>query len=274
MQATTHPRRRNGIGERLLVIAGVLMAGLIILASGCSGQSARGDLTLIVSAASALTFAFQEIGKEFEEETGIKVTFNFGSSGQLAQQIISGAPVDLFASADVGFVEEVESQESIVPGTKALYARGRLTLWTRSDSMFQPHSIHDLARPEVKRASIANPDRAPYGVAAREALQAIGIWEMVRPKLVLGENVVQALRYAQTSDVDTALVPLSLSLEASDGQYVMVPEELHRPIDQAMAVIKGTAHEGEARWFAAFIKGPKGRSILERYGYEAPDEGG
>ncbi len=231
--------------------------------------------TLTVSAASDLTYAFGEIGKQFEAETGHKVVFNFGSTGQLTQQIEQGAPVDVFAAANVSFVEDLERQGLILPDTKQMYARGRITLWTRADSPLQITSLADLTRPEVRRIAIANPDHAPYGVAARQAMQTAGIWEAVQPKLVLGDNVRQTLQYAETGNVDVAIVALSLSVPAAggtSGRWTLIPEELHPPIDQALAVIKDTKHEGAARAFATFVNGPQGRQIMRKYGLVLPGE--
>lgn len=239
---------------------------------GCTRGTSPPAVSLTVSAAADLTFAFQEIGALFTQQTGIQVIFNFGSTGQLAQQIERGAPVDLLAAANVAVIEELERQGLILPGTKALYARGRLTLWTHADSRLRIERIEDVARPEVRRLAIANPQHAPYGVAAREALQAVGIWGAVQPKLILAENVRQALLYAATGNVDVAIVALSLSVRG-EGRWVLIPEDLHTPLDQALAVIRGTRHEREARQFAAFINGPSGRPILRKYGFLLPGEG-
>jgi molybdate transport system substrate-binding protein len=131
--------------------------------------------------------------------------------------------------------------------------------------------VKDLASPEVKSVAIANPDHAPYGIAAREALQSVGIWQTIQPKLVLGENVRETLQYAATGNVDVAIVALSLSVQ-QEGRWTLVPEDLHRPIDQALAVITDTRHETQARQFAVFINGPQGRSIMRRYGFVLPGE--
>ncbi len=240
-----------------------------------TGATAVQPATLTVSAASDLTYAFGEIGKQFEAETGHKVVFNFGSTGQLTQQIEQGAPVDVFAAANVSFIEDLERQGLILPDTKQMYARGRITLWTRADSPLQITSLADLTRPEVRRIAIANPDHAPYGVAARQAMQTAGIWEAVQPKLVLGDNVRQTLQYAETGNVDAAIVALSLSVPAAggtSGRWTLIPEELHPPIDQALAVIKDTKHVAAARAFATFVNGPQGRQIMRKYGLVLPGE--
>lgn len=225
---------------------------------------------ITVAAASDLTGAFEEVGKEFQAAKNIKVVFNFGSSGMLARQIENGAPVDLFASANVDYVNQLELKDVIIPDTKKLYARGRITIWTLKNSPIHIEKISDLTRTEVKRVAIANPEHAPYGRAAREAFERGGVWEAVKPKLVYGENIRQTLQYAQTGNVEVAIVALSLSIQ-SDGRWVLVPEELHNPLDQGLAVIKGTKNEQAAREFSDFILGSQGQAVMRKYGFTLPD---
>ena len=237
-----------------------------------ASQGRPAPVTLTVSAASDLTRAFTEVGAAFEAATGTKVVFNFGSTGQLAQQIEQGAPVDVFAAANASYIDQLERQGLILPDTKQRYARGRIVLWTRADSPLKLERVEDLALPGVRRMAIANPDHAPYGTAAREALQAAGLWANVQPKLVLGENVRQALQYAETGNVDAAIVALSLVVPAAmaedvQGRYVLIPEDLHAPLDQTVAVIRSTAHEREARAFAEFVGSPAAREIMRKYGF-------
>lgn len=254
-----------------------VMCGLFLTGCQALPTAQQQPVTITVSAAADLTYAFSEIGKLFEAGTGNKVVFNFGSTGQLAQQIEQGAPVDLFAAANISFVEDLDQQNLILPDTKQLYARGRIILWTRADSPLQITRVEELARPEIVRIAIANPDHAPYGVAARQAMQAAGVWEAVQPKLVFGENVRQTLQYAETGNVDVAIVALSLSAPAAaaegvPGRWTLIPQELHPPIDQALAVVKGTPHEAVARAFAAFVNGSQGRPIMRQYGFVLPGE--
>jgi molybdate transport system substrate-binding protein len=224
---------------------------------------------ITVAAASDLTAAFEELGREFEKTQKIKVVFVFGSTGMLTRQIENGAPMDLFAAANVAYIEQLEQQGLIVPGTKAIYARGRITLWTTTDNPLRVESISDLTRPEIKRIAIANPDHAPYGLAAKQALESAGVWDAVKPKLVYGDNIRQTLQYAETGNVDVSIVALSLSQQSS-GRWTLVPEQLHQPIDQGLAVIKSTHNEQAARAFAAFVTGPRGREILGKYGFAFP----
>jgi molybdate transport system substrate-binding protein len=250
----------------------IFLALILGCTPGDAYSPAAGPPTLIVSAASDLRFAFEELGRDFEDETGARVTFNFGSTGQLARQIEQGAPVDVFAAANVSFIDDLERQGLIIPDTKALYARGFIVLWTREDSPQQFQDIEDVLQPGVRRVAIANPDHAPYGTAAREALQSAGIWKEVQPRLVLGENVSQTLQYAQTGNVDVAIVALSLAVVVEGGQYVAIPQDLHQPIDQALAVVQGAMHESQARAFASYVNSPPGRRVMERYGFVLPGE--
>jgi molybdate transport system substrate-binding protein len=231
-------------------------------------------VTLTVSAASSLSAAFTEIGKLFEAQTGNIVLFNFGASGSLAQQIERGAPVDLFAAANVGFVDDLQKKGLVLPDTVQNYARGQIVLWTRYDSPVKLERIEDLAQPAIGKMAIANPDRAPYGLAAREALKAAGVWEAVQPKIVIAETIQQTHQYAETGNVDAAIGALSLSVPAAaggkPGRYVVVPQGLYTPLDQALTVIKGTKNEAAARAFAAFITGPQGREVLQKYGFTVP----
>ncbi|HEX7313889.1 MAG TPA: molybdate ABC transporter substrate-binding protein [Pyrinomonadaceae bacterium] len=263
------PGRSRALSASLLL----LIVCVAVLLAGCRGETAKSTQprTLTVSAASDLTPAFQEIGRLFEQQDGTKVTFNFGSTGQLTQQIEQGAPVDLFAAANVSYVDGLEKKGLIIPDTKALYAQGRVTLWTRDDSTLKLERIEDLARPEFSKVAIANPEHAPYGVAAREALQAAGVWETVSRKLVYGENISQTLQYAESGNVDAAVVALSLSTQ-SKGRWVLIPAELHKPLNQALAVVKNTKHEQEARRFAAFVNSAQGRGVMRRYGFVLPGE--
>jgi len=221
---------------------------------------------LTVAAAADLTPAFEELGREFESATKIKVVFMFGSTGMLTRQIENGAPVDVFAAANVSYVDQLEQKGLIIPDSKAIYARGRITLWTPNESTIRLQGIADLARPEVMRIAIANPDHAPYGLAAKQALQSAGIWDRVQSKLVYGDNIRQTLQYAATGNVEVAIVALSLSIQ-SNGRWTLIPEELHQPLDQGLAVIKTTKNEPAARAFAAFINSPQGKAIMKKYGF-------
>ena len=256
--------------KRIIVFSFFLLTLLTTLTFGWACRQSTNEASeLTVAAASDLTPAFEEIGREFEANHKTKVVFVFGSTGMLTRQIENGAPMDLFAAANVAYVEQLEQKGLIVPGTKALYARGRITVWTTADSALQIRTIGDLVSPEVERIAIANPDHAPYGLAAQQAMQSAGIWETIKPKLVYGDNIRQTLQYAETGNVDVAIVALSLS-QQSKGRWTLIPEDLHQPIDQGLAVIKSTRNEQAAREFANFITGARGKEILAKYGFAFP----
>jgi len=225
---------------------------------------------ILVSAASDLTGAFKEIGKMYEKETGNRVVFNFGSTGMLAQQIEGGAPIDLFAAANKRYVDELEKKGLIIPETKRVYAIGRIVLATPKGGV-KLDSIEELLRPEIKRIAIANPSHAPYGMAAKEAMEKMGVWEKVKDKVVYAENIRQAMQYLETGNVDAAILAHSV-IVGSDLNYTPISQELYSPIEQTLAVIKGSKNEKKARESADFITSQKGRIIMERYGFGLPAE--
>lgn len=236
------------------------------------GMAAPGESRpeLLVAAAADLVFALREIGPRFEQAHRAKVTFTFGSSGQLTQQIQHGAPVDVFFAANLAYVEELRATGAVLADSVEPYARGQLALVTRRGGS-GPGTLSDLARKDVKRIGIANPTHAPYGVAAREALVSARVWAQVQPKLVYGENVRQALQFLETGNVDAAIVALSLA-QAPDLRVSLVDPNLHRPIIQAAAVTARSRQPDLARAFIRFVQGPQGRPVLERYGFLPPGE--
>jgi molybdate transport system substrate-binding protein len=274
---------------RLMRLALALLALAGLSACGASGAApltppptaaaapsapARPAAELTVAAASDITPAFQELGARFTERSGTPVAFNFGSTGQLAQQIERGAPFDLFYAANQSFIEELNTKGLVIPDTMEVYAQGRLTLWTRADSELRPERIADLADPAYGRIAIANPEHAPYGQAAREALERAGIWDAVEPRLVYGENIAQTLTLADTGNVDVAIMALSLSVQG-EGAWALIPAELHpgSPLVQMAAAIAGTPNEAAARQFVAFVNGPEGQAVMEKYGFILPGDG-
>lgn len=253
----------------------VLVVGLGLLVVGCAGGGPAADgatgsgVSITVSAASDLALALDELGPLFTKETGVRVVVNLGSSGQLAQQIEQGAPVEVFFSANRGYVEELVDKGLVQPADTALYGVGRVTLWTRADGPLEIETLSDLTDPRVKRIAIANPDHAPYGRAAKEALESAGLWQELQPKIVLAENVLQALQFADSGNADVAFVARSLSVQG-EGRWALVPAELHTPIEQTLAVIASAPQAAWGRRFAEFVNGPEGRPILDRYGFELP----
>ena len=247
----------------------LLAASVLVMSAACDGGSGRPEVT--VAAAADLQFAFQEIGALFEEQCGCKVTFIFGSSGNLATQIENGLPADVFASANIAYVDGLKEKGLILEDTQQLYAVGRIVLAVNKDSGVQVENLRDLLKPEVKKMAIANPEHAPYGVAAMQALQSEGIWEDLKPRLVYGENVRQALQYIQTGDAQAGIVALSVA-DVPEVSYTLIDDSLHQPLRQSLAVLRRTGEEQLARDFIAFVNGPQGRPIMKKYGFLLPGE--
>lgn len=239
-------------------------AALAAICSPCRAQTPA----LRVAAAADLYRAFQELAPLFEQETGAKVAFVFGSTGLLSKQAEQGAPFDLLFAANEEFISDLEKKGRIVPGTRQLYAIGRIVIWTRRGS---PHaaSLTDLAKPAFRRIAIANPEHAPYGMAAKEALQRVSVWTQIEDRIVYGDNVQQTLQYAQTGNVQAAIVALSLAI-GSDGSYTLLPDSLHTPIRQSAGVLRQSKNAPLARRFIAFVLSQKGQRIMQKYGFTLP----
>ncbi len=229
----------------------------------------------IVAAASDLKFAVTEIAARFEADTGRKVQLNFGSSGNFARQIRQGAPFELFMSADEDFVFEL-ANAGLTRDRGELYAVGRIALYAPKDSTIRLDA--DLkglreAWGAVRKFAIANPEHAPYGRAAQQALQALGLWDFVQPKLVLGENIAQTAQFVTTGNAQAGIIALSLALAPElqrQGSHVLLPETLHNPLRQRMVL---TRRAGEtAALFYAYLQQPSARAILKRYGFLLPGE--
>lgn len=229
----------------------------------------------LVAAAADLKFALDEIVARFERDTGQKVRVTYGSSGNLARQIGQGAPYELFLSADESLVVRLHGQGR-TRGLGDLYAIGRIVLYVPEGSPLRADpQLDDLARRlaagGVGRLAIANPDHAPYGRAAQQALQSLGLWDQVRPRLVLGENVAQAAQFAASGNADGGIIAYSLALAPQlrqRGTYALIPDTLHAPLRQRMVLLKGAGTA--ARELYVFIGSAKARPVLERYGFGIP----
>ncbi|MFN2492162.1 MAG: molybdate ABC transporter substrate-binding protein [Pyrinomonadaceae bacterium] len=243
---------------------------LIFLTVSCrsdSQQSTHVDSSeLIVAAAANLTYAFADIGPRFTSLTGTKVVFSFGATADLARQIENGAPFDVFTAADTAHLESLEREGLLTPGTRAVYARGRLVMWLPPGSTLKPARVEDITDRAFERISIAKPDVAPYGQAAVESLQTLGIWSQIESKVVYAQNVSQAKQYAATDNAEVAFIPLAL-VRPGEGSYIEVSEGSHRPIDQSLGIIKASPKQFAARQFVSFLLSSEGQELLAKKGY-------
>ena len=238
---------------------------IALLAAICGvGCKKAEQPVLTVAAAANLTGVFDEIGRTFTKETGIRVVFSYGSTAQLAQQIENAAPFDVFAAADTEHVDQLIGDGKILRESRVVYARGRLALW---DPRGVIREVGDLMADSIRFVAIAKPEAAPYGAAAVESLNALGIWEKVQPKVVYASNINMAKQYASTGNADAAFTAYSLVLGEA-GKVIVVDERLHRPIDQAAGIVAASARRVEGRRFISFLSGAEGRGLLVRFGYQ------
>jgi molybdate transport system substrate-binding protein len=246
--------------------AGIATIAALAVLAACGPRAEQREL--LVGAASDLALAMPHLAAAFEEETGVRVSATLGSSGQIAQQVLQGAPVDVFLSADRGWVERLAAAGRLERDGRVVYARGRLVLVTARRHAKRFESLTQLGA-DV-RVAIANPQHAPYGRAARQALQAAGAWDRLEPRLVIAENVRQTLQFVGTGDVDAAISALAL-MPDEEGTWVVLPESLHEPLEQEAAVLADRPMTAAALQFIAFLASPRGREILEQHRFVLPD---
>jgi molybdate transport system substrate-binding protein len=263
----------GAIKQKMSTMREFLVVSLVLISLSCHFQSSKNSQAdrsgLVVAAAANLTDAFAEIGQRFTSETGIPVVFSFGATADLARQIENGAPFDVFAAADTAHVDQLERQGRITPGTRALYARGRLVMWLPPGSTLKAAQIGDITTKEFERIAIAKPDIAPYGQATVESLRALGIWSQIEPKVIYAQSVSQAKQYAATGNAEVAFIPLAL-VKPDEGTYIEVNEESHKPINQALGIVKDSPKQAAARQFVDFLLSEGGQEILLKKGYRKP----
>lgn len=248
------------------VVIGAIAAGVLAAAPQLGWCE-----ELVVSAAVSLSNAFKELGQEFERERpGVKVLFNFGASGQLLQQIASGAPVDVFASADQETMDRAEAQRLTLAGTRFNFVRNRLVLVIPATGSSQLSSLEDLKRPGVARIAIGKPESVPAGHYAQEALQLAGLWDTLKPKYIFGQNVRQVLDYVERGEVDAGFVYASDAVVAGNKVRVVTDAPIQRPILYPVAVIATSSNPSRAREFIGFVLSQPAQVVLSRYGFAKP----
>ena len=227
-----------------------------------------------VAAAADLMYAMNEITGNFEKATGCAVRVSTGSSGNFLSQIENGAPFDVFFSADIEYPRKLEVEGLAVPGSTYLYAVGKIVLWVRKDSRLDvTKGLAVLRDPSIQKVAIANPQHAPYGRAAEEALRNAGLYDAVKDRLVLGENISQAAQFVESGNADAGILAFSLVRSPGlkeKGRYALVPEDLYAPIQQGVVLIRASQNPEDARAFLDYIKSPATAALLERYGFVLP----
>ncbi|WP_168011896.1 molybdate ABC transporter substrate-binding protein [Halomonas salinarum] len=263
----------------------LMIAGLAVAPAAMAEEVPR------IAVASSLQFALTEIAEDFQDASGRQVILNMGSSGNFRRQIAQGAPFELFLSANEGYVQALhEAGKTRDAGVR--YARGRLVWLQRQGRQGQEGEDQDSELPPVEaplaavqaavktwradgtrsRIALANPEHAPYGVAARQVLEHEGLWDASRPLQVMGENVAQAARFALSADTRGGLVAYSLvhsPMLAKQSDYRLIPEAWHAPLHQRMALVQGAGETAEA--FYAYLQSDAARRVLRDYGFGVPD---
>ena len=251
---------------------GTVILGLAFLCRVSEAQE------ITIAAAADLQFAMQDIAARFHSATGKTVKIIYGSSGNFFQQIQSGAPFDMFFSANLEYPKKLEAAGFVMPVSYYQYARGKIVVWVPKDSKIDLSAgLRALLDPTVKKIAIANPLHAPYGQAAVSAMQKEGIYEKAKDKLVLGENISQTASFITTGSADIGIVALPLALSPSmkdKGRYAEIPQNEHPPIDQACVILSSSKNKELSKAFLSYVKGAAVSELLSRYGFDVSDRTG
>jgi molybdate transport system substrate-binding protein len=251
------------------VIKPLLFACAMLLALSAHAEK------ITIAAAADLKFAMDEIVNTYKKANSAdEIDVVYGSSGKFQTQIQQGAPYDLYFSADISFPRELAKNGFAASEVKP-YAVGRIVLWSASMDASKM-TLDSLSDPKITRIAIANPQHAPYGKRAEEALRSSGLWDKVEPKLVYGENIAQTAQFVQTGNAQAGVIALSLAVNpelASKGGYWLIPEKLHAPLEQGFIITKQAAGNALAKRFAEYMGSKPARAVMSKYGFVLPGEG-
>lgn len=231
---------------------------------------------LTIAAASDLNFAFKELIKDFEAQTGERVKLIGGSSGHFYTQIANGAPFDLYFSADITYPKKLIADGFAVPDSLYQYAIGRIVLWVPKGSRLEVSIGMEVCLDSaVKKLAIANPKHAPYGRAAVAALEHYKLADRTTDKLVMGENIAQTAQFVQSGAADIGIIALSIALAPTMeqlGKHWLIPADAHPPIEQGAVIVKASKNVEKAKKFLEFMKTEQARAVMKRYGFTLPEE--
>lgn len=243
-----------------------VLALSVVLLMSCSQSQPAPAPQITVAAASDLTQVFTEVGRAFTARTGVKVVFSFGSTAKLATQIENGAPFDLYAAADTEHVDSLVTSRKLIGESRAVYALGQLAVWIPKGGT---RTLEDLTTSDIRYIAIAQPESAPYGKSAVEAMKRAGLYERLQRKLVYAENVNQAKQLAATGNADASFTAYSLVLHER-GTVMKVDRGLYRTMVQAAGVVADSPRSNDAARFRTFLLSLEGRKILTEGGYLTP----
>lgn len=247
---------------------------MLAIAVGLVREAGADEIT--IAAAADLTFAFKDVTAKFQQQTGDQVKLSLGSSGNFYSQIQNGAPFDLFFSADMNYATRLQDAGLTEPGSLTEYAIGKIVLWAPSSSKLEVNAgLSALKDPGINKIAVANPEHAPYGRAAVAAMKHEGVYDAVKDKIVLGENISQTAQFVQSGNADIGIIALSLAMAPAmkdKGKYFEIPTDDYPPIEQAAVILKSSHKKDLARKFLAFIKTPEIGALMQRYGFAIPKE--
>ncbi|HLI80328.1 MAG TPA: molybdate ABC transporter substrate-binding protein [Candidatus Binataceae bacterium] len=253
-----------------------LIAVMLTLAVAAGLVCEAGADEITVAAAADLTFAFKYVGDQFQKQTGTQVKLSFGSSGNFYSQIQNGAPYDLFFSADMSYATKLQDAGLTEPGSLTEYAIGKIVLWAPGGSKVEVNAgLNALKDPSIYKIAIANPEHAPYGRAAVAAMKHEGVYDAIKDKIVLGENISQTAQFVQSGNADIGIIALSLAMAPAmkdKGKYFEIPADDYPPIEQAAVILKSSHKKELAQKFLAFIKTPEIAAVMKSYGFAIPKD--
>ncbi|KAB2954220.1 molybdate ABC transporter substrate-binding protein [Heliorestis acidaminivorans] len=268
--------KKHALSLALLILATIVITGctastVIMNPVQESWASSQKEEKLYIAAAADLTKAFQELAVQFKADTGIATEISFGSTGTFAMQIENGANYDVFAAANIAFVDRLREKGLTIKDTQKLYAQGRIGLATLKKEGLEIKSLDELINNDkIGRIAIADPSHAPYGTAAKEALEHSGLWEALKGKLVYGKNIQDTLVLLETGNVDAAIIALSI-YNPEKVNFLLIDDNWHKPLNQAMTVVQSTKQEEAARLFVDYVMSDKGQVIMKKYGFVLPE---
>ncbi len=243
-----------------------LLGALLLAAQGAQAGEVR------VAVAANFTAPMQEIAPLFEQASGHKVSLSFGSTGKFYAQIHNGAPFDVFVAADTKTPKKLDGDGLTVPGSRFVYALGKLVLWSPQAGYVDEKGAV-LRKGAFNKLAIGDPKLAAYGTAAQETLEELGVWNTLQPKLVKGENITQTFQFVATGNAELGFVALSQITQdgkVSSGSYWLVPAHYYNPIEQSAVQLSAAQDAGAAKAFLDFLKGPQAVAVIAKYGYGLP----
>jgi molybdate transport system substrate-binding protein len=241
----------------LQVVSGVAIA----LGALTAAEAAQTN----VAVAANFTDAANEIAQIFEEKTGHEAILSFGSTGQLYTQITQGAPFEVFLAADDERPRRAVDEGYAVPESQFTYAIGTLVLWSQDPEFVRGEQT--LKKSDLTKLAIANPEAAPYGVAAVQTMRSLGVYDQLEPKIVQGNNISQTFQFVETGNAELGFIALAQVARRDDGSRWVVPEDRHEAIRQDAVLLERGADSKAARAFVEFLNGPEAAAIIRKFGY-------